>query len=71
MAINPEAHLDRERVAHYVAQVPDAIDPVVVFGTPEGLLLADGYHRLAAARRRGATTVNAEIRLGTRPDAFD
>jgi ParB-like chromosome segregation protein Spo0J len=28
----------------------DDLPPIVVVDTPEGLLLVDGYHRLAAAR---------------------
>jgi hypothetical protein len=43
--IDPEAHLDAARVERY------ALLPAVVFDTPEGLLLADGYHRLVAAQR--------------------
>jgi ParB-like chromosome segregation protein Spo0J len=48
----------------------DALPPVVVFETPEGPLLADGYHRVAAARRRGLETVEAEVRPGSRHDAL-
>jgi hypothetical protein len=47
--IDPEAHLDARRVERY-AQMLDALPPIVVFDTQEGLLLVDGYHRLAAAR---------------------
>jgi hypothetical protein len=64
------AHLDPERVAHYAAQGPETIEPVVVFRTPDGLLLADGYHRLAAARRRGESTITADVRHGSRHDAL-
>ncbi len=67
--IDPEAHLDLARVERY-AEMLDALPPVVVFDTKEGLLLADGYHRLAAARRRGQETVEAEVRLGSRRDAL-
>jgi len=56
-------------VAHY-AQMLDTPPPVVVFDTPEGLLLADGYHSVAAAQRRGLEMVEAEVRLGTRNDAL-
>jgi hypothetical protein len=52
------------------AQGLDALPPVVVFDTEEGLLLADGYHRVAAARRRGLETIEAEVRLGSRQDAL-
>ena len=38
--------------------------------TNEGLLLADGYHRVAAARRRGLETIEAEVRPGSRQDAL-
>lgn len=44
--------------------------PVVVFETEEGLLLADGYHGLAAARKRGFATIKAEVRPGSRQDAL-
>jgi hypothetical protein len=68
--VDPQAHLDPQRVVHYaVASSPAA--PVVVFDTEDGLLLADGYHRVAAARLRGADTIGAEIRQGTRQDALD
>jgi hypothetical protein len=33
---------------------------VVVFNTEGGLLLVDGYHRLAAARRLGRTTLQLQ-----------
>jgi len=67
--IDPEAHLDAVRVERY-AKMLDALPPVVVFDTPEGLLLADGYHRVAAARRLGLETVEAEVRSGSRHDAL-
>jgi ParB-like chromosome segregation protein Spo0J len=67
--VDPEAHLDAARVEHF-AQMLDALPPVVVFNTPEGLLLVDGYHRVAAARRCGLETVEAEVRNGSRQDAL-
>ena len=39
--VDPEAHLDAARVERYAGMV-DAPPPVVVFETPDGLLLADG-----------------------------
>ena len=68
--VDPQAHLDPQRVAHY-AVAGGPIAPVVVFDTEDGLLLADGYHRVAAARLRGAATIGAEIRQGNRQDALD
>jgi ParB-like chromosome segregation protein Spo0J len=67
--VDPRAHLDPERVAHYV-ETHDPLPPVVVYQTAEGLLLVDGYHRIAAAQQRGATTIEAEIRHGSRNDAL-
>jgi hypothetical protein len=68
--IDPEAHLDAARVERY-AEMLDVLPPVVVFDTEEeGLLLADGYHRVEAARRRGLETVKAEMRRGSRHDAL-
>src|SRR5918911_3192655 len=69
MPIDPEAHLDAARVKRY-AEMLDALPPVVVFDTGEALLLADGYHRLAAARCCGLETVEAEVRRGSRQDAL-
>lgn len=66
--VDPEAHLDASRVERYEEEPGD--DPVVVFRTPEGLLLADGYHRVAAAQRRGETTIEADVREGSRRDAL-
>lgn len=62
-------HLDRQRVAFYVDH-PDATPPVTVFDVDGTLLLADGYHRVAAAQRLGRTTVPAEVRTGRRDDAL-
>lgn len=67
--VDPVAHLDAARVRHYV-QAGEAVAPVVVFDTEEGYLLVDGYHRVAAAKLRGASTVPAELRRGSREDAF-
>ena len=67
--IDPEAHLDAARVERYTRTL-DALPPVVVVDTPEGLLLADGYHRVAASRRLGLEEVEAEVRTGTLRDAL-
>ena len=67
--VDPQAHLDTERVARYAENL-DTAPPIVVFSTEDGLLVADGYHRLAAARLRGEETIEAEIRHGTRHDAL-
>lgn len=66
---DPEAHLDALRVQRYAQMLVDALPPVV-FDTGAELLLVDGYHRVAAARRRGLGTIEAEIRRGSRHDAL-
>ena len=68
--IDPESHLDPARVESY-AQRLAALPPGVVFDTPEGLLLADGYHRVAAARHRRRETVEAKVRRGSRRAALE
>ena len=67
--IYPKAHLDAARVKRY-AEILDALPPVVVFDTGEGLLLVDGCHRVAAARCRDLETIEAEVRQGSRNDAL-
>jgi hypothetical protein len=67
--VDPAAHLDPERVAHY-ALAARPLAPVLVFETEDGPLLVDGYHRLAAARLRGAETIGADVRRGTRAEAL-
>ena len=52
------------------AELLGDLPPVVAFGTDQGLRLADGWHRVAAARARGLDTIEAEIRQGTAHDAL-
>ena len=68
--VDPPDHLDPERVQRY-SQLLDDLPPVTVFRLEDqALLLADGYHRVAAAQAAGRTTVSADIRQGTRADAI-
>jgi hypothetical protein len=67
--VDPGAHLDPDRVRRY-AELLDELPPVVAFRTEQGLLLADGYHRVAAAQARGLASIEAEIRHGTAHDAL-
>ena len=62
-------HLDPERVRYYAEHLDEAM-PVVVFDIDGDLLLADGYHRLAAAQQLGRTTLKADVRKGQRRDAL-
>jgi hypothetical protein len=67
--VDPAAHLDPERVRRYAERLGD-LPPVVAFRTDQGLLLADGYHRVAAAQARGLDSIEAEIWQGTAHDAL-
>lgn len=67
--VDPEAHLDVARVEQYAA-IFETLPPVVVFDIGGEWLLVDGYHRVAAARRRGLETIEAEVRSGSRHDAL-
>jgi hypothetical protein len=59
-SVNSYAALMRER----------PMDPVVVYHEGNGtFLLADGFHRLAAAKQLGRTTINATIYSGTAREA--
>jgi hypothetical protein len=65
-----ERRLDPRQVERY-RRSSDQIPPVVVFETGEGVLLSDGYYRLAAASAEGKETIEAEVRSGSRQDALD
>src|SRR5512133_790720 len=68
--VDPGAHLDPERVQHYVRKGTD-VPPVVFFDTEDGLLLVDGYHRVAAAKARDAATIAADVHHGSRAEALE
>jgi hypothetical protein len=62
-------HLSVDRVTWYLAHLDEA-DPVTVFRLDEGLLLADGHHRVEAAQQLGRERIRADVRRGTRADAL-
>ncbi len=69
--IDIRASLDEETIAQYEENF-DELPPIVVFKTSdEGLLLADGFHRVAAAERLGRSKVEADIKTGSRNDALE
>src|SRR5580700_11434774 len=49
----------------------DRLPPVTVYEVDGALMLADGYHRHAAAVMRGRSTIPAEVRHGSFTDALD
>lgn len=61
--------LDEGRVQEFM-EVFDQLPPIRVFEVDGGLLLSDGFHRLAAAERLGFFEIEAEIKKGTRRDAI-
>jgi hypothetical protein len=57
--VDPRRHLELDRVQRY-STLLDELPPVTVFRLEDQtLLLADGYHRLAAAQQAGRSTVKA------------
>lgn len=67
--IEPGVDLGAERTARFGAS-PRPDRPVIVFETERGLVLADGYDRVVAARRSGERTIAADVRLGSWDDAL-
>lgn len=68
--LNLRDRLDRDTVERYV----DAwirMPPVVVYEVDGRWLLADGFHRHAAAVTLGRRTIPAEVRIGSFPEALD
>jgi hypothetical protein len=65
---------DGERVALFAALYADksevSLPPITLVKTAEGLVLADGFTRVEAARQAGLDSVEAEIRTGTKRDAI-
>lgn len=66
------ATISEATVAEYAEAMirGDRFPPVIVFQSEEGLILADGFHRVRAAKQAGFDTISAEIRRGTRLDAL-
>ena len=79
----PRVGMDAELVEEYTARmsvgedgrvvdpVGEAFPPLVVYLDSTGVSwLADGFHRLEAARRAGIPSMQAIVRTGSRRDAF-
>lgn len=64
--------LDKKLIAQYKENLGSIVgeNPIVVFDTPNSLLLVDGFHRLAAARQLNWATIPTQIRKGSVQDAF-
>jgi hypothetical protein len=68
--LNLRDRLDDFTVERY-ADSWDRLPPITVFEVDGKLLLADGFHRHAAAVMLGKRTISAEVRVGTFTDALD
>ncbi len=62
--------MDETTILEYI-DIFDRLPAITVFDTPEGYLLADGFHRLSAAERLGRNEIEAEVKTGTRDDALE
>lgn len=62
---------NREETIRRYEEAFEKLPPVDLFKTSEGLLLADGFHRVAAGQRLGLRDVSANIHRGTREDALE
>jgi hypothetical protein len=68
--LNLRDRLDDFTVERY-AEAWDRLPPITVYEVDERWLIADGFHRHAAAVMLGKRTIPAEIRLGSFTDALD
>jgi len=66
------ARLDPAVIEEYAEAMTEGahFPPVVLFCEGELYWIGDGYHRIAAARRVGFTTIQAEVREGAKREAL-
>lgn len=69
-ALNLRDRLDDDTVTRYMDAFT-RMPPVTIFSVEGRLLLADGFHRHAAAVSLNKKTIPAEVREGTFPEAMD
>lgn len=63
---------DETTVADYASQMTEGAQfpPVVVFHDGSRYFLADGFHRVLAAKRNDWREIDADVRVGTKTDAL-
>lgn len=68
----PRAQMDFITISEYVEAMAEGatFPPITVFYDGTDYWLADGFHRLKATAQRGAATIEADVRQGTRRDAI-
>lgn len=66
------AELNESTVDEYSAQMLDGVKfpPVTVFHDGSRFILADGFHRVLAARRAEFLDILADVRIGGKPEAL-
>src|ERR1051325_5354341 len=66
------AGLNEATVADYAESLADGakFPPVIVFHDGSRYIAADGFHRIHAASRSGATLIECDIRKGSKSDAL-
>ncbi len=71
MSLQTRAETDIDTVGNYAEAMADGAQfpEVTVFTDGTTYWLADGFHRVAAARRNGRTVISADVRKGTEDDA--
>ena len=64
--------LDSETINEYAESMNSGVilPPVTIYDDGENHYLADGFHRLEAAKKCGLSTINAEVRQGSKSDAI-
>lgn len=69
---NMREEIDKELVEQYKENLGIIIDenPIKIYDTPSGLILYDGFHRLAAARQLNWTEIKAIVKKGSFQDAY-
>jgi len=69
---NMREELDKQLVAQYKENLKNIVDenPIKIYDTPSGLILYDGFHRLAAARQLNWTEIKAIVKKGSVQDAY-
>lgn len=66
------SEINEDIVTEYAADIKkgDKFPPMVVFDTKDGLLLANGFHRLFGYERQGWKSSICDVRTGKRSDAI-
>lgn len=66
------AAISGDTVAEYADAMRDGatFPPITLFHDGSNYWLADGFHRVVASRRFGATEIDADVQIGTREDAL-